>query len=195
MIMNDIPVIDITSLDEPGNARGAGWRLPGLGLLPGDEPRHRHTRSWRRSATSPWRSSPCRGKTKQTIARTADNPWGYFDQELTKNTPDWKEIFDYGPAENRRGRNQLEPAARSAVAGGSCPASSRPCSTTITPASGWPSICWAPSPGISAPSRKRARTGHSVRGTPASSGSTTTRSARHLRARQAPGRRRMAFWA
>ena len=22
--------------------------------------------------------------------------WGYFDQELTKNRPDWKEIFDLG---------------------------------------------------------------------------------------------------
>ncbi len=35
---------------------------------------------------------------KQSIARTRDNPWGYFDQELTKNVPDWKEIFDVGPA-------------------------------------------------------------------------------------------------
>ncbi len=35
---------------------------------------------------------------KQTIARTRENPWGYFDQELTKNVPDWKEIFDVGPA-------------------------------------------------------------------------------------------------
>lgn len=36
---------------------------------------------------------------KQTIARTSGNPWGFFDAELTKNTPDWKEVFDYGPAE------------------------------------------------------------------------------------------------
>jgi isopenicillin N synthase-like dioxygenase len=35
---------------------------------------------------------------KRAIARTAENPWGYFDQELTKNTLDWKEVFDYGPA-------------------------------------------------------------------------------------------------
>lgn len=34
---------------------------------------------------------------KRRISRTADNPWGYFDAELTKNTPDWKEIFDIGP--------------------------------------------------------------------------------------------------
>ena len=36
---------------------------------------------------------------KRAIERTADNPWGYFDHELTKNTLDWKEVFDYGPAE------------------------------------------------------------------------------------------------
>ena len=35
---------------------------------------------------------------KQTITRSHENPWGYFDRELTKNVPDWKEIFDVGPA-------------------------------------------------------------------------------------------------
>jgi len=38
------------------------------------------------------------GGEKQTISRTRENPWGYFDRELTKNVPDWKEIFDVGPA-------------------------------------------------------------------------------------------------
>jgi isopenicillin N synthase-like dioxygenase len=33
---------------------------------------------------------------KRRIARTAHNPWGFYDQELTKNTRDWKQIFDYG---------------------------------------------------------------------------------------------------
>ncbi len=36
---------------------------------------------------------------KQAIERTADNAWGWFDRELTKNTRDWKEIFDVGPAD------------------------------------------------------------------------------------------------
>ena len=36
---------------------------------------------------------------KQAIVRTADNAWGFFDQELTKNVRDCKEIFDVGPAE------------------------------------------------------------------------------------------------
>jgi len=38
---------------------------------------------------------------KQRIARDADNPWGYFDRELTKNRRDWKEIFDVGPADGQ----------------------------------------------------------------------------------------------
>jgi len=37
------------------------------------------------------------GSQKNTICRTADNPWGFFDAELTKNVQDWKEIYDVGP--------------------------------------------------------------------------------------------------
>ena len=32
---------------------------------------------------------------KRSVARSEQNPWGYYDQELTKNTRDWKEIFDF----------------------------------------------------------------------------------------------------
>ena len=34
---------------------------------------------------------------KQQIVRTAENPWGFYDRELTRHTPDWKQIFDVGP--------------------------------------------------------------------------------------------------
>ena len=34
---------------------------------------------------------------KRTISRTAENSWGFYDRELTKNTRDWKQIYDYGP--------------------------------------------------------------------------------------------------
>jgi isopenicillin N synthase-like dioxygenase len=37
--------------------------------------------------------------TKRAIARTAENPWGFFDRELTKNTLDWKQIYDVGPGD------------------------------------------------------------------------------------------------
>jgi isopenicillin N synthase-like dioxygenase len=34
---------------------------------------------------------------KQAIERTAENPWGFYDRELTKNVRDWKQILDVGP--------------------------------------------------------------------------------------------------
>lgn len=34
---------------------------------------------------------------KRTLNRSSENPWGYFDRELTKNQRDKKEIFDIGP--------------------------------------------------------------------------------------------------
>jgi isopenicillin N synthase-like dioxygenase len=34
---------------------------------------------------------------KRTLLRSRDNPWGYFDRELTKTERDKKEIFDIGP--------------------------------------------------------------------------------------------------
>ncbi len=34
---------------------------------------------------------------KRALNRSSDNPWGYFDRELTKNQRDKKEIFDIGP--------------------------------------------------------------------------------------------------
>lgn len=43
---------------------------------------------------------------KQAISRTPDNPWGFYDRELTKNTRDWKQIFDYGLAEGDTMRPQ-----------------------------------------------------------------------------------------
>jgi isopenicillin N synthase-like dioxygenase len=36
---------------------------------------------------------------KHAIVRTAENPWGFYDRELTKHVRDWKQVFDYGPAD------------------------------------------------------------------------------------------------
>ncbi len=55
---------------------------------------------------------------KRQILRTEDNPWGFYDQELTKNTLDWKEVFDFGPADGQHrprwpaDRPGFEPAVR-----------------------------------------------------------------------------------
>ena len=34
---------------------------------------------------------------KRALSRSRDNPWGYYDRELTKNLRDRKDIFDFGP--------------------------------------------------------------------------------------------------
>lgn len=36
---------------------------------------------------------------KLAIERTQTNSWGYYDRELTKNTHDWKQVFDVGADE------------------------------------------------------------------------------------------------
>ena len=36
---------------------------------------------------------------KRAIARTAENPWGFYDRELTKQTRDWTQVYDVGPAD------------------------------------------------------------------------------------------------
>lgn len=35
-------------------------------------------------------------ESKRALRRTRDNARGWYDDELTKNRPDWKEVFDYG---------------------------------------------------------------------------------------------------
>src|SRR5690242_1747701 len=34
---------------------------------------------------------------KRRIERTAANPWGFYDRELTRHTRDCKQVYDYGP--------------------------------------------------------------------------------------------------
>jgi isopenicillin N synthase-like dioxygenase len=36
---------------------------------------------------------------KHALMRSAENPWGFYDRELTKHTRDWKQVYDYGPAD------------------------------------------------------------------------------------------------
>jgi isopenicillin N synthase-like dioxygenase len=50
---------------------------------------------------------------KRAISRTAENPWGFYDRELTKNTRDWKQIFDYGPPDGSSIQPQWPSALRS----------------------------------------------------------------------------------
>jgi isopenicillin N synthase-like dioxygenase len=51
---------------------------------------------------------------KRELERTADDPWGFYERELTKNRRDWKQIFDVGPraaVADREGSHPRWPAA------------------------------------------------------------------------------------
>ncbi len=37
--------------------------------------------------------------TKRSISRSKANPWGFYDQELTRRVRDLKQVFDFGPAD------------------------------------------------------------------------------------------------
>ena len=94
----NVPVIDITSLYDPATLAALDDACRRWGFFQvvnhGVEPSvidNLKTRMHEFFAQPP--------AVKRAIARTAENPWGYFDHELTKNTLDWKEVFDYGPAE------------------------------------------------------------------------------------------------
>jgi isopenicillin N synthase-like dioxygenase len=45
---------------------------------------------------------------KRAVSRSRDNPWGYYDRELTRNARDKKEIFDVGPRLERGGALPFE---------------------------------------------------------------------------------------
>lgn len=115
--MDQVPVIDISRLDEPatlaaldGACRDWGFfQVIGHGIDQGVLDRLL-------GEARAFFALPAAAK--RAIERTAENPWGFFDRELTKNTRDWKEIFDYGPAEGEHLRPQWPadlPSLRRAV--------------------------------------------------------------------------------
>jgi isopenicillin N synthase-like dioxygenase len=119
-----VPVIDIDQLGSPG-ARAAvhqacrDWgffQVTGHGIEPSviDEIFAVSHTFFEQSAAD-----------KRRLLRDADNPWGYFDRELTKNRQDCKEIYDFGPdSGDGRGprwpdeplRRRFEPAVRACYA-------------------------------------------------------------------------------
>jgi len=89
----DLPVIDLqapnlSALDEALRRCGS-FMLLGHGLSPA------FTRDVLQHCREFFAQSSLE---KNKIRRTAENAWGYFDAELTKNRKDWKEIIDIGPA-------------------------------------------------------------------------------------------------
>jgi isopenicillin N synthase-like dioxygenase len=97
--MNDnVPVIDIAELDSPASLAAIDracrqwgfFQVTGHGIEP----------ALLRSVFGVSREFFAQAaEEKRRIRRDADNPWGYYDAELTKNRRDWKEIYDFGPAD------------------------------------------------------------------------------------------------
>lgn len=98
MSMQSIPVIDIRRLDKPATLAALDSACRNWGFFQavnhGIDPAviGALRREMRDFFALP-------AAIKREISRSAENPWGFYDRELTKNTLDWKQIYDYGPAD------------------------------------------------------------------------------------------------
>jgi len=95
---NSLPVIDVSDLLRAGTQRAIDeacrewgfFQIVGHGIA--DRTLDALRRQMRAFFALPTPS-------KHAIMRTAENPWGFYDRELTKHTRDWKQIYDFGPAD------------------------------------------------------------------------------------------------
>jgi isopenicillin N synthase-like dioxygenase len=97
-MIDNVPVIDIAELDSPASLEAIDracrdwgfFQVTGHGIEP----------ALLRSVFAVSREFFAQpAEDKRRIQRDTDNPWGYYDRELTKNRRDWKEIYDFGPAD------------------------------------------------------------------------------------------------
>jgi len=96
MSANNLPVIDIRDLDSTATRRAiaAACRDWGFFQVVGHGIDERTTTALLQQMRT-FFALPL--SAKHAIMRTAENPWGFYDRELTQQTRDWKQIFDYGP--------------------------------------------------------------------------------------------------
>jgi len=96
MHISRLPVIDVSKLARPETRQGIDAACSGWGVfyIVG----HGIARGVIASLKEQMRSFFAQPlATKRKIVRTAENPWGFYDRELTKHTPDWKQVYDFGP--------------------------------------------------------------------------------------------------
>ncbi len=95
-----IPVIDVSDPERPETCRAIDAACREWGFFQavghGVEPRLVGDAA---AADARLLRSACSTRSRQDSARTAENPWGFYDRELTRHTPDWKQIYDVGPPE------------------------------------------------------------------------------------------------
>jgi isopenicillin N synthase-like dioxygenase len=101
-----LPVIDLRELERTATRRAIDaacrdwgfFQIVGHGIEEGTTAAVRH-------AMRAFFALPLAAK--HAIMRTAENPWGFYDRELTKHTRDWKQIYDYGPPDGHSIAPQL----------------------------------------------------------------------------------------
>lgn len=105
MHMNSVPVIDIDDLASPRTLAALDEACREWGFfqvvnhgIPGDVIVRMFTQM------HAFFAKPL--EQKRRIERTKDNPWGFYDRELTRNVRDLKEVFDYGPSDGELIRPQ-----------------------------------------------------------------------------------------
>jgi isopenicillin N synthase-like dioxygenase len=105
MSQNSIPVIDIGRLRDPGTLAELDTACREWGFFQVvNHGMRQETMDGILARALEFFAQPI--EAKRGISRTAENAWGFYDKELTKNTRDWKQIYDYGPAEGAKRRPQ-----------------------------------------------------------------------------------------
>ncbi len=94
-----LPVIDLSDPEHPGTRRAidAACREWGFFQAVGHGIDLRQIAELRRQMRA-FFTLPLAAK--REIERTAVNPWGFYDRELTRHKVDWKQLFDVGPPDD-----------------------------------------------------------------------------------------------
>lgn len=94
-----VPVLDMSRLHEPETMRALDVACRDWGFF--QVINHGISESTTDSLQREMRSFfELPSETKSRVSRTSENVWGFFDQELTKNILDRKQIYDCGPPDD-----------------------------------------------------------------------------------------------
>ncbi len=100
MKTNSVPVIDIRKLDDPDTLAELDSACREWGffqVINHGIPREASSKIIDEARA--FFAQPI--ESKREISRTHDNPWGFFDRELTRNARDVKQVFDFGPGDGK----------------------------------------------------------------------------------------------
>jgi isopenicillin N synthase-like dioxygenase len=117
MAIENIPVIDIDRIDSPETLSAIDAACREWGFF--QVVNHGIPQDVIKRMTAKMHSFfALPSEAKRAISRSAENPLGFYDKELTKNAVDLKEIYDFGPGDGQAIRPQWPrgiPGFRNAV--------------------------------------------------------------------------------